>query len=152
MSRVSSAGKTTVAKLYGRVLADIGLLSRGEVLERTPADFIGAVQGASEQQTRAIVQAARGSVLLIDEAYNLYKPPGGGAGGVGGGNSNAFGAAVLDTLTELIPGNAPADFAVVMIGYRKEMDEMFDNCNPGLARRIRRDRPVVFAVRHLLIS
>lgn len=135
-----------MARLYGRVLADLGLLSRGEVLERTPADFIGAVQGASEQQTRAIVQAARGNVLVIDEAYNLYKPAGGGGAG-GGGNASAFGAAVLDTLTELIPGDASADFCVVMLGYRKEMDEMFDRCNPGLARRMRRDRPVVFAVR-----
>lgn len=134
------------------MLADIGLLRTGEVLERTPADFLGAVHGASEAQTRAIVQASKGNVLLIDEAYNLHKPSsGGGGGGSGGGgaNSSAFGVAVLDTLTELIPGNAPADFAVFMLGYRREMDEMFDACNPGLARRMRRDRPVVFAARLL---
>ena len=134
-------GKTTVAKLYGRVLADVGMLRNGEVLVRLPSDFLGAAVGESERNTRAIVEAAKGNVLLIDEAYNLFKSAG---AGVGGGNSSFFGSDVLNTLVELIPGDCAADFVVLMCGYRKEMDDMFKNCNPGLSRRLQYDRPVLF--------
>jgi SpoVK/Ycf46/Vps4 family AAA+-type ATPase len=64
-------GKTTVAKLYARILADLGLLSKGEVIVKNPSDFKGAVLGNSEAQTRAILESAMGSVLVIDEAYGL---------------------------------------------------------------------------------
>lgn len=74
-------GKTTVARLYARILGDLGLLSKGEVVLKTPSDFLGGALGVSEQQTRAIVEAAKGSVLVIDEAYGLYSggPPGSGS-------------------------------------------------------------------------
>lgn len=65
------AGKTTVAGLYGAILRDLGLLSKGEVVVKVPADFVGDVLGASEKQTAAILDAALGSVLVIDEAYGL---------------------------------------------------------------------------------
>ena len=45
-------GKTTVAGLYGQILADLGLLSKGEVHIKNPSDFVGSVLGSSEQQTR----------------------------------------------------------------------------------------------------
>ncbi len=64
-------GKTTVAKLYARILADLGLLSKGEVIVKTPSDFKGRYVGDSEAQTRAILESAMGSVLVIDEAYGL---------------------------------------------------------------------------------
>lgn len=76
-------GKTTVAKLYGQILADIGLLSNGEgesvgiqriphsqccpVVQKTPADFVGDVIGASERNTKAILASTIGKVLIIDE-------------------------------------------------------------------------------------
>ncbi|KAI9706983.1 MAG: hypothetical protein M1820_004571 [Bogoriella megaspora] len=64
-------GKTTVAKLYGRVLADLHLLSSGELIVKSAADFIGPYVGHSCSQTLAIMKEARGNVLLIDEAYML---------------------------------------------------------------------------------
>ena len=51
------------------------------------------------------------------QAYNLYKA---NSGGAGGGNSSFYGADVLNTLLELIPGDGVADFVVVMCGYKKE--------------------------------
>ena len=76
-------GKTTVAKLYGQVLADLGLISNGEgkfttntctlltmllVIVKNPADFIGSVLGESESNTKAILANTVGKVLVIDEA------------------------------------------------------------------------------------
>lgn len=65
-------GKTTVAEIYGRILKAIGLLSKGEVIVRKPADFMGAALGQSEEKTMSILSAAQGSVLVIDEAYGLH--------------------------------------------------------------------------------
>ncbi|KAL1980150.1 hypothetical protein VTN96DRAFT_4611 [Rasamsonia emersonii] len=56
-------GKTTVARLYARILADLGLLSKGEVILRDPTDFIGIYLGQSEAKTRDILRSAVGSVL-----------------------------------------------------------------------------------------
>ena len=68
------AGKTTVAKLYGRILADFGLLSNGaqDPIVKNPSDFKGAHVGHSERNTRSILKDAEGRVLIIDEA----RPPG----------------------------------------------------------------------------
>ena len=64
-------GKTTVAKLYARILGDLGLLSKGDVIVKTPSDMVGDVLGSSEKNTRAILEASKGCVLVIDEAYGL---------------------------------------------------------------------------------
>ena len=64
-------GKTTVAAIYGRLLGEMGLLSKGAVLLKSPSDFIGDVLGSSERATREILKAAEGCVLVIDEAYSL---------------------------------------------------------------------------------
>ncbi|RXW14679.1 hypothetical protein EST38_g11172, partial [Candolleomyces aberdarensis] len=60
-------GKTTVAGLYGQILADLGLLSKGEVVVKNPADFVGAVLGETEKKTKGILGNALGKVLVIDE-------------------------------------------------------------------------------------
>jgi len=79
-------GKTTVAKLYGRILGDLGLLSNGEgkfdvlwsysmltfvVVVKNPADFLGSHIGQSEANTKGILATTVGKVLVIDEAYML---------------------------------------------------------------------------------
>jgi hypothetical protein len=56
-----------VAGIYGRVLKDLGLLSKGDVVVRVPSDFIGSALGESEKKTKAILEAAKGCVLVIDE-------------------------------------------------------------------------------------
>ncbi len=74
-------GKTTIAELYGLILRDLGLLSKGEFILKGPKDLLGDVLGASRQKTRAILDAARGCVLAIDEVYGLSDDPGSGIGG-----------------------------------------------------------------------
>jgi Holliday junction resolvasome RuvABC ATP-dependent DNA helicase subunit len=64
-------GKTTVAKYYGQIMVDIGLLTDGEVVVKSPADFIGEYLGESENITKRILASAKGKVLIIDEAYAL---------------------------------------------------------------------------------
>ncbi|KOS16916.1 NFX1-type zinc finger-containing protein 1 [Escovopsis weberi] len=129
-------GKTTVAKLYGQILADLGLLSNGEVVIKTPADFIGAYIGHSEAQTKGILAATVGKVLVIDEAYGLY-----------GGESSAadpFKTAVVDTIVGEVQNVPGDDRCVILIGYKEQMDQMFRNVNPGLSRRFSVDNPFVF--------
>lgn len=60
-------GKTTVAGIYGRILKDLGLLSKGDVLVKKPDDFMGSVLGESEKKTIALLEQSRGCVLVIDE-------------------------------------------------------------------------------------
>jgi len=60
-------GKTSVATLYAHILKDLGLLTKGEVIIKNPSDFIGSALGESEKNTNLILDAALGSVLVIDE-------------------------------------------------------------------------------------
>lgn len=113
-------GKTTCAKLYGRFLKAIGILSIGEVVCKTASDFVGQYVGQSSQKTNDILKAAQGKVLVIDEAYAL--------------NDQNYGKQVIDTLVEKVQGSHD-DFAVLLLGYEKQMLEMIREQNPGLARR-----------------
>ena len=65
-------GKTTVAKLYGQILKHLGLLSKGDLIVKTPKDFVGSALGQSEERTSANLKNAQGCVLVIDEAYGLF--------------------------------------------------------------------------------
>jgi hypothetical protein len=126
-------GKTTVARLYGQILKDIGLLSNGEVVERKPSDFVGSVLGQSEERTRGILQTTIGKVLVIDEAYGLYH--GAGSKHKGGGFSGPYKAAVIDTIVGEVQNVPGDDRCVLLLGYEKQMENMINNSNPGLARR-----------------
>ena len=64
-------GKTTCATIYGDILRNVGMLSNGEIEERTASDFIGEHVGSSAKKTRAVIEQSKGNVLIIDEAYNL---------------------------------------------------------------------------------
>ncbi|KAF5983131.1 hypothetical protein FBULB1_3920 [Fusarium bulbicola] len=123
-------GKTTVAKLYGAILKDLGLLSNGEVVTKNPADFVGAALGQSEAQTKGILAATVGKVLLIDEAYGLY-----GGGGVNGSVADPYKASVIDTIVAEVQSVPGEDRCVLLLGYKEQMEEMFQNVNPGLSRR-----------------
>jgi SpoVK/Ycf46/Vps4 family AAA+-type ATPase len=75
-------GKTTVAKLYARILCAAGMLSKDDVIERSASDFMGAAVGESAQKTVNILKLSEGKVLLIDEAYNLFDCRSGSSGNV----------------------------------------------------------------------
>ncbi|KAL7957161.1 P-loop containing nucleoside triphosphate hydrolase protein [Trichoderma compactum] len=128
-------GKTTVAKLYGEILATLGLLSNGELVMKTPADFIGSHLGQSESQTKGILASTIGKVLVIDEAYGLYG---------GKGVTDPYKTAVVDTIVAEVQNVPGDDRCVILIGYREQMEEMFQNVNPGLSRRFSVDTPFVF--------
>jgi SpoVK/Ycf46/Vps4 family AAA+-type ATPase len=127
-------GKTTVAKLYGRILADIGLLSNGEVVVKNPADFVGSVLGGSEANTKAILASTVGKVLIIDEAYMLAS----------GAVDDPYKAAVIDTIVAEVQSTAGEDRCVLLLGYKDQMEEMFRDVNPGLARRFPLESAFVF--------
>jgi Cdc6-like AAA superfamily ATPase len=119
------AGKTTVAKIVGRVLKALRLLSSGEVAYKTASDFVGEHVGASQQKTAAILELAKGKVLLIDEAYGL--------------DDTLYGKQALDTIVEKVSGGAGEDIAVIMVGYDAQMLQMLRSQNPGLSRRFNPD-------------
>ncbi|KAI0954385.1 hypothetical protein AcV7_007636 [Taiwanofungus camphoratus] len=123
-------GKTTVAKLYGQILLDLGLLSNGEVVMKNPADFIGSVLGESESKTKAILAATVGKVLIIDEAYMLY-----GGASSHGNQADMYKTAVIDTIVAEVQSLPGEDRCVLLLGYKDQITEMFQNVNPGLSRR-----------------
>ncbi|MBR4729479.1 MAG: AAA family ATPase [Prevotella sp.] len=117
-------GKTTVARMLGRIYHSLGLLSRGEVIAADRTRLVGRYIGETEENMKAVLEEARGNVLFIDEAYNLYD---------GSGDRKDFGARVIDSLLTVLSQPDP-DMMVIFAGYEKEMDAML-NTNPGLMGR-----------------
>ncbi|KAG7091804.1 hypothetical protein E1B28_008207 [Marasmius oreades] len=122
-------GKTTVAKLYAKLLNEMGLLSTGEVVTKNANDFIGQFIGQSEANTKAILASAKGKVLIIDEAHILNP--------TSYNNADVFKEDVIDSLVSGIQNMPGDDQCVLLLGYEEEMFEMFENANPGLNRRFR---------------
>lgn len=131
-------GKTTVAKLYGRILADLGLLSNGEVVVKSPADFMGNYLGQTENKTKAILASAIGKVLIIDESYGFYPDTSVGA------ETDIYKTAAIDTIVAEIQSTPGEDRCVLLLGYEEELNKMFQNVNPGLARRFAIENAFVF--------
>ena len=70
-------------------MKELGLLSKGDVVVKNPSDFMGSVLGESEKTTNAILEAARGCVLVIDEAYGLHTKK---------GTTDMYKTAIVDTI------------------------------------------------------
>jgi hypothetical protein len=114
-------GKTTVAKLYGRVLKGLGYLSDGKAELNQPSDLTGDNEGATPKRTAALGKRCMGKVMLIDEAYAL--------------NNINYGRDAIDTLVGLVHGAPGENISVVLIGSEKQMENTFREANPGLKRR-----------------
>lgn len=97
---------------------------------RNPADFVGGALGQSEQQTKGILAATVGKVLVIDEAYGLY-----GGSSQQGGTTDPYKSAVIDTIVAEVQSVPGDDRCVLLLGYRDQLETMFQNVNPGLSRR-----------------
>ena len=118
-------GKTTVARILGRIFAALGLLVRPEVVEAHRADLVGEHLGSTAIKTGKLIDSALGGVLFIDEAYSLYN-----AGYSGG---DAYGAEAVATLLKRAEDDRDR-LVIVLAGYPADM-ERFLRSNPGLASR-----------------
>lgn len=97
------------------------------MVPKNPSDFVGAALGESEKLTKGNLASSLGKVLVIDEAYGLY-------GGQGSG-SDPYKTAVIDTIVAEVQSVPGDDRCVLLLGYRDQMENMFQNVNPGLSRR-----------------
>jgi SpoVK/Ycf46/Vps4 family AAA+-type ATPase len=117
-------GKTTVAKMIGKVYHKMGLLSNGKVHEVGRADLVGQYIGQTAPKVKEAIEKARGGVLFIDEAYSLVRSK---------EDSKDYGQEVVETLIKEM-SDGPGDVAIIVAGYPKEMD-VFLNSNPGFKSR-----------------
>jgi stage V sporulation protein K len=115
-------GKTTVARILGRVFREMGVLSRGHLIEVERADLVGEYIGHTAQKTREQLKKAYGGILFIDEAYSLAR-----------GGEKDFGKEAIDCMVKAMEDHKD-ELILILAGYQKEM-ESFLQTNPGLRSR-----------------
>ena len=120
-------GKTTVARLLGRVLFDRGVLPGDEFkfIEVSESDLIATHIGETAVQTQAILEKAKGGILFIDEAYTLNK---------GKSSQHNFGLEAINTILKYME-DYRNEIMIIFAGYTKEMEQFFET-NPGLKSRV----------------
>lgn len=115
-------GKTTVARIIGKVFQEMGVLQRGHIIEVERADLVGEYIGHTAQKTREQLRKAYGGILFIDEAYSLAR-----------GGEKDFGKEAIDCLVKGIEDHR-GEVILILAGYQQEMEHFLET-NPGLRSR-----------------
>lgn len=116
-------GKTTVARIVGRIYKQIGLLSKGHFVEVSRTDLIAGYQGQTALKVKKVIEQAKGGVLFIDEAYSITENH----------HSDSYGRECLTELTKALE-DYREDLVVIVAGYTEPMNHFFAS-NPGLKSR-----------------
>ncbi len=117
-------GKTTVAKLVGKIYKMLGVLSRGDVIVADRKELVGQYIGETEQNMKEVLERARGNVLFIDEAYSLWSDS---------QDRRDYGSRVIEALLPVLAEPNP-DMVVIMAGYEQDMNRLMTK-NQGLRSR-----------------
>lgn len=115
-------GKTTVARILGKLFRQAGILPKGHLLEVERADLVGEYIGHTAQKTREQIKKSQGGILFIDEAYSLAR-----------GGEKDFGKEAIDTLVKGMEDHKD-NLIIILAGYKEEMNR-FMQTNPGLRSR-----------------
>ena len=116
-------GKTTVARLVGKIYKELGILSDGKMIETDRSGLVAGYVGQTAMKVHDVVKEAMGGILFIDEAYSLVNPD----------MPNDFGTEAVDALVKLMEDNRD-DLVIIVAGYTDEM-ENFLKSNTGLKTR-----------------
>jgi DNA polymerase III delta prime subunit len=118
-------GKTTVARILGKVFKSVNCLSKGHFVECDRSLLVGGYLGETALKTKKVLNAARGGILFIDEAYALTQRQ--------AGIEDNYGKEAIDTILKFMEDNRD-DFIVIAAGYKDLMEDFID-ANPGLKSR-----------------
>ena len=116
-------GKTTVARIIGRIYKQLGLLSKGHFIEVSRTDLIAGYQGQTALKVKNVIEKAKGGVLFIDEAYSITENE----------QSDSYGRECITELTKALE-DYRNDLVVIVVGYSEPMKNFFSS-NPGLKSR-----------------
>ncbi len=119
-------GKTTVARLLGQIYKEMGLLSSGHVVLEERKNMIGRYYDSEGQAVENALNRAKGGILLIDEAYNLYVE----------NDEKDPGRRILEYLLTALADENNRDWMLILAGYPAEMKKMLKS-NPGIESRVK---------------
>jgi SpoVK/Ycf46/Vps4 family AAA+-type ATPase len=115
-------GKTTVARIFSKIYAALGILTKGHLVETDRQGLVAGYVGQTAEKTTSLIDKSQGGMLFLDEAYSLINT-----------NENDFGKEAIDILLKRMEDDR-GKFIVIAAGYTDEM-QRFISSNPGIQSR-----------------